>query len=120
MTKYRKINRSLDQSPLLFGVLSFDLLYPIAISFFIAYLIPIGIFHQHWVVGIATFIALVISWAILTAKGSHIFLSRLLQRPPRWIRAIIPYHSLLRELHERDYHAAQKAQTASRKKRSKF
>jgi hypothetical protein len=115
MRKARKVNRILDRSPLLFGLVSTDLLIPMGVCAFIAFVIP-NMFGASWVISLAIFIVAIASWALLTLNGVHTFMSQF-SKPPRWIRAITPHKSLLQEFKDREHERKVKEQ--SRKKRAK-
>lgn len=100
MSKYRKVNRMVDVSPRLFGLIPFTMIYPIAGFMFVSYVIYSAC--GDWIPAAATFATCVTSYAILTAKGSHKYLSRLIQSPPRWIRLPLPFRSYLQYLHDLD------------------
>ena len=98
--KYRKVNRMIDQSPMLFGLIPFSLLYPIAGFVTTAYLIYAA--SGSLAAGAIVFLTCVTSYAILTTKGSHKYLSRLIQSPPHWIRVPLPFRPYLEYLHDLD------------------
>lgn len=98
--KYRKVNRMFDQSPMLFGLIPFSLLYPMAGFIVTAYVIYAA--SNSLAAGGVVFLTCITSYAILTAKGSHKYLSRLLKSPPRWIRLPLPFRSYLQYLHDLD------------------
>jgi hypothetical protein len=89
-----------DASPMLFGLVPFSLIYPLFGFTFTAYLI--FAISNSWIAGAVVFLTCTTSYAILTSKGSHKYLSRLLQAPPRWIRLPLPFRSYLEYLHDLD------------------
>jgi hypothetical protein len=89
-----------DASPMLFALVPFSLIYPLVGFAITSYLIYAS--SNNWIAAAASFLTCITSYAILTAKGSHKYLSRLLQSPPRWIRLPLPYRSYLEYLHDLD------------------
>lgn len=98
--KYRKVNRMFDQSPMIFGLIPFSLIYPMAGFVTVSYVIYA--LSNSFVAAGVVFLTSITSYAILTTKGSHKYLSRLLKSPPHWIRLPLPYRSYLEYLHDLD------------------
>jgi hypothetical protein len=105
--QYRKVNKVLNQDPLLFGFIPTDMLMPIASFIFFA-IIPMNMGHS-WMLSLVIFIIEVASYSLLTYRGSHKYFSRLRQ-PPIYCRGHVPHKSLLDEFAEADLKIAQKNQ----------
>lgn len=105
----RKVNRILDQNPILFGIIPLDFIFPLAICVIIS-ILPFWIFNAPIVICFAMLVVTTGSYGILTIAGSHKFLSRL-SPPPIWIRGLIPHYSILEEFQEQDLIARIKAAT---------
>jgi hypothetical protein len=114
----RKVNRILDQNPVLFGLIPLDFIIPLVVCVLIA-IIPIWIFEAPLPVAVALFIVTTGSYGLLTASGSHKFLSRL-SPPPIWIRGLIPHYSILEEFQEQDLIYRLKAATKVKAKLTKL
>jgi hypothetical protein len=81
-----KVNIALDRSPLLFSFFPTHLLIPCGCFLTFSAVLFLW-FKAQWLISVVVFATLTISWMVLTARGTHTFLSRF-DRPPYWIRAI--------------------------------
>jgi hypothetical protein len=115
MKKYRKVNRMFDENPMIFGMIPLSLIYPLAGFVLVSYLI--FAVSNNWIAGLATFLTCTSSYAILTAKGSHNYLSRIFQTPPRYIRLPLPFLSFIQHLNDLDRQKSTKADSQKRSKR---
>lgn len=104
-----------DESLLLFGIIPTTLLYPLGGFFILAYLVY-GASGSLPAAGIS-FLTCITSYAILTAKGAHRYLSRIFQPPPRYIRLPLPFRSFLEYLHALDRQKNTKENSQKRTKR---
>jgi Ca2+/Na+ antiporter len=114
MKKRRKVNRMLDVSPMFFGMISIDLILPLGGFIVLGYVF--FMLTNNWICSAVVFLTCITSYAILTIKGPHIYLSRLLQSPPKYIRLPLPFVCFLEKLNDID---RQKNTQTNSKKRTK-
>lgn len=103
-----KVNVALDRSPLLLSFFPAHLLFPCGSFLALSAMLYLW-FGLHWLICVFVFVTLTASWIILTARGTHTFLSRF-NRPPYWIRAIHYRQPILGLQYQRHAQANQKNQ----------
>jgi hypothetical protein len=87
-------NKSLDREPLLFSVIPPNLLIPMSLFFSFDAFVFLLCLKVNWVFVVVAFAVENIIWIILTARGTHTFLSRF-ERPPYWVNTCRKFKPIL-------------------------